>query len=70
MATTASQPQPMRKLLLAVLLVVVAAVAVDTCQFAEQGEITALRTQAVDEDAGSVGAFCGFAPCGMPLECN
>ena len=59
-----------RPLFLAVLLLIAAAVAVDAQRFAAQGEITALRTPALDADAASVDAFCGFAPCGMPLECN
>ena len=65
-----SSHNPMRKILLAVLLVIAAAVVIDTVRFTAQGEVTALRTQSVDEDAASVDAFCGFAPCGMPLECN
>ena len=68
MATNA--PNPVRKLLLVVLLVIAAGVAIDAYHFAAQGSITALRTQAVDEEAASVDAFCGFAPCGMPLECQ
>lgn len=67
---THATPQPMRKILLAVLLLVATAVSVDAYQFAQQGEVTALRTQPVEEASGSVDAFCGFAPCGMPLECN
>lgn len=67
---TTTSYNPMRKVLLAVLLVIAAGVAIDSYQFAQQGDITALRTRPVDEDAASVEAFCGFAPCGMPLECN
>lgn len=67
MATT---PNPMRKVLLVVLLAIAAGVALDAYTFAQQGELAALRTKPVDEDAASVDAFCGFAPCGMPLECN
>jgi len=63
-------PNPMRKVLLAVLVLIAVAVAVDAYTFTRQGEISALRTQPVEEDAASVDAFCGFAPCGMPLECN
>ena len=68
MATTSHNP--MRTVLLVLLLVIAAGVVVDTLRFTSQGEVTALRTKAVDTDAASVDAFCGFAPCGMPLECN
>lgn len=67
---TKTCPSPMRKVLFTVLLVVAAGITLDTYMFAQQGEITALRTKSMDEDAASVEAFCGFAPCGMPLECN
>lgn len=62
---------PMRKALLVVLLLIAAGVVVDTSRFAAQGPVIALRTQPLGTaEAGSVDAFCGFAPCGMPLECN
>lgn len=59
-----------RQVWLAVLLLTVAAIAVDTYAFAAHGPVTALRTMPLDEDAATVDAFCGFAPCGMPLECE
>ena len=66
--------QPMRWVLLLLLLAIVAGVACDLSRFAADGAtITALRTKpagTADEGEGSVDAFCGFAPCGMPLECN
>lgn len=71
---SSSPPNPMRWILLLVLLAVALGVGMDLQHFAAQPTpITALRTQAIDpagDDEGSVDAFCGFAPCGMPLECN
>jgi hypothetical protein len=74
-ATINQQPKrnsPVRWVLLALLLTIVLGVAVDMHRFAGDGTaITALRTQPVGTaEEGSVDAFCGFAPCGMPLECN
>lgn len=59
-------------LLAALLALAVLGVTLDTFEAADQGPISALRTQEPTEqdDGGSVDAFCGFAPCGMPLECN
>ncbi|UCJ15300.1 hypothetical protein K5Q02_15700 [Pseudomonas sp. MM211] len=53
---------------------VVLALAVDLGEYAGQPR-QALRTlepvSAEDQgQGGSVDAFCGFAPCGMPLECD
>ncbi|SDI40291.1 hypothetical protein SAMN05216588_11649 [Pseudomonas flavescens] len=55
-------------------LCVVLALAVDLHGYAGQPR-QALRTlepvSAEDQGrGGSVDAFCGFAPCGMPLECD
>jgi hypothetical protein len=62
---------PARWVLLALLLVVVLGVVLDARVALEEGPVSALRTQeALGGDEGSVDAFCGFAPCGMPLECN
>ena len=75
-STSASSPRPsaIRWVLLALLLAIAAGVAADLRHFAADGTpITALRTQPIGapaEEEGSVDAFCGFAPCGMPLECN
>ncbi|MBD7975623.1 hypothetical protein [Serpens gallinarum] len=70
MSTT--QPRsPARLLLLALLLAISAALVIDTHTNLQDGPVNALRTQEpVEGDVGSVDAFCGFAPCGMPLECN
>jgi hypothetical protein len=70
MSTT--QPRsPARILLLVLLLAITAALVIDTRTNLQDGPVSALRTQEpVEGDAGSVDAFCGFAPCGMPLECN
>lgn len=62
---------PARWVLLALLLIAVLGVALDARVALEEGPVSALRTQEVlGADEGSVDAFCGFAPCGMPLECN
>lgn len=72
---TSAKASPIRWVLLAVLLSIAVGVAADLRHFAAQDTpITALRTlpvtEASSDDEGSVDAFCGFAPCGMPLECN
>lgn len=64
---------PVRWFLLTVLLAAAVGVGIDLRNFAAgDSPITALRTQPAGaaEEAGSVDAFCGFAPCGMPLECK
>ena len=70
MSTT--RPNLARALFMALLAAAAFGVSFDTYQSLQQGEISALRTQesVEDDSSGSVDAFCGFAPCGMPLECN
>lgn len=59
-----------RWLLLVLLLLVALGVVLDVSMALDEGPISALRTQEVLGGEGRVDAFCGFAPCGMPLECN
>lgn len=62
---------PARWVLLVLLLIVTLGVVLDARVALEEGPISALRTQELlGGEEGSVDAFCGFAPCGMPLECN
>jgi len=61
---------PARWVLLILLLLVVLGVVLDTRDALEYGPVSALRTQEVLDEEGGAGGFCGFAPCGMPLECN
>lgn len=61
---------PARWALLVLLLLVTLGVVLDTRDALEYGPVSALRTQEALDEEGGVGGFCGFAPCGMPLECN
>jgi len=71
--TSSSSASTVRIVLLVLLLAVAATVATDFRHSAAAGPVTALRnaeTHGAEEEGGSVAPFCGFAPCGMPLECD
>jgi len=57
---------------LLLILVVIGVVALDYAHSTAIQPARALRTMeplTTTDDGGSVAPFCGFAPCGMPLEC-
>lgn len=61
-----------RHAFLLLLLVVIGVVALDYIHSTAIQPAQALRTvepATTTDDGGSVAPFCGFAPCGMPLEC-
>ncbi|QOU04429.1 hypothetical protein IM720_27690 [Pseudomonas fluorescens] len=63
-----------RSVFLVLLIAVALGVGLDLARSLEAGSIKALRTaESVDQNEGNEGAvskFCGFAPCGMPLDCK
>jgi len=60
-----------RGLTLAVLLIVAAALAADfVSSVPNPAKAPAAASTAADDDAPSVAKVCGFAPCGLPLDCD
>ena len=59
-----------RALTLAVLLIVAAALAADFVSSVPNPKAPAAASTAADDDAPSVAKVCGFAPCGLPLDCD
>ena len=54
----------------AILLIIGGAVAADFHATADALKPAIAAPVAVDDDAPSVAKVCGFAPCGMPLDCD
>lgn len=61
-----------RLITFAILLIIGGAVAADYNATADalKPAVAATPSAAADDDAPSVAKVCGFAPCGMPLDCD
>lgn len=73
-ADMATDRKSVRSVFLVLLVAVALGVGLDLARSLETGPIKALRTAEsfgqIEGNEGAVSKFCGFAPCGMPLECK